>query len=146
MGKIYLLAIGTGLCAGAWPLLMKPANLSGGAIAAVCGLLALIGGLVLFVGKERLQIGAAPDLAVGWSWALAAGLCFAAAGLMFSVAIPDIPPEKLGAVYTALILVQIAVPVLWQLWVDLSSRQVVDLWQLAGIVLTPITAFLLLKT
>lgn len=145
MLKVYLLAVGTGICAGAWPLVMKPANFSGGAIALTCGSLALLGGLVLFVGKEKLQIGA-PGLTISWPWALAAGICFAAAGIMFSLAIPDIPQEKLGAVYAALILVQIAVPVLWQLWVDVSLRHTFDPWQIAGIVLTPVTAFLLLKT
>lgn len=142
MIKIYSLVTLAGLCAGAWPLVMKPANFGGGAIAVSYCIFSLVAALALLA-REGLRVGAEVDMPVVWQWAAVASTLAAVALLFFSIVIPQVPREKLGAVYAVLMLVQISVPVLYHMALQLYEHHTVDLKHLAGAVAALIAAYLL---
>jgi len=141
--KVYLMAATAGLCAGAWPLVMKPANLGGGAIAISYCVFSLAAALFLFVVVEKLQAPAQAGVPAGWWWAIAASILAAAALLLLSIVIPQVSREKLGAVYAVLILVQITVPVLYHTVLQLYEHHAADPRRLAGAAAALIAAYLL---
>src|SRR3989338_6777103 len=92
MMKLYLMAATAGLGAGGWPLVMKPANLGGGAIAISYCVFSLAAALFLFVVVEKLQAPAQAGVPAGGWWAIArrhlAGAALFLPGIRLSPSVP----------------------------------------------------------
>lgn len=135
MSNPQVKAILAGLFFGLWPLFMNRSGLAGTVSSFTFAFIAMVVVMPFALHTTGFAIPAANWLMV------ACGGIFGALGLLsFSGMLADVPPEKVGSFFVAMIIVQIMIPATYQV----IMTQELPLAKAAGFALAIIAAFLLI--
>ncbi len=108
MDSLYIRAILSGIFFGAWPLLMNRSGLNGNVSAFVLTSIVLICVFPFAFGSMGTIFSA------NWVMVIGAGILGAAGGILFNGMIVKAVPENLGSLFVLMLIVQIAVPAIYQ--------------------------------
>lgn len=105
-------AIISGICFGAWPLMMNRGGLSG-------NIMALVFVTITMICISPFAIGSIAELNnAKWPFVISAGIIGAAGMLLFIGMLTKAKPENTGSLFIIMIIVQTCIPVIYQLVAD----------------------------
>ncbi|MBI2410146.1 hypothetical protein HYV30_03865 [Candidatus Kaiserbacteria bacterium] len=135
MSDLQVKAVLAGLFFGIWPLFMNKSGLQGNVSSLVFGLAATLGVMPFALQSIGFTLPSA-----NWLMVVCAGV-FGALGLLsFNGMLASAPAEKVGALFVTMIVVQIMVPAIYQIYM---AGQL-PMTKVAGFVLAIAAAFLLI--
>ncbi len=113
MTDLHIRAILAGALFGIWPLLMNKSGLSGNvSSAAFClGALAIVSPFALYGLRG-------PTLSIVWSMLIGACICGGLGLLAFNGMLSKATPKQVGNLFVLMIVVQVAIPALYQIYND----------------------------
>lgn len=138
MNKLLLYSLVAGVCFGVWPLFANRSGLSTGNMLTLLILCVatLFVSFFAFAEPESKSMGSAK-----WGMVIAAGLISAVGMMFFNAMLAKAEPKEVGGLFISMVLVQTAVPVIYQVVMDKKPTDV----QICGFILAIIAVVLINK-
>ena len=123
--KTIFLFVMAGISFGIWPLVMNKSGLPGFTSSALLSGIAFLLVMPVAVGSGQLQQANFYNVAI--VYALAAAVIGALGLLAFNTGLAAVPPERVGNMFMAMVMVQLAAPAIYQIFLtgNLSPKTVV---------------------
>ena len=134
MNELQIRAVVAGILFGMWPILMSRSHLNGYISPTLIGLVLFVGSLPLtLLNLNKIT----PD--VVWRLAIASTVVILMGNFVFAVMLEHSPKDKLSSLFVLMLVAQIAVPALYQIF--LAGK--VTASQAAGFAAAAVAAYLL---